>query len=85
MILRVTVQIKNFGKLESNANLFDPVYTGNHVAIFECELKTPPQLALIDTEVVDFLHLHRINFRNWKLVDVDHFMKGNSYFSKVLD
>jgi hypothetical protein len=27
--------------------------------------------------------MRRLNFRDWKIVDVDHFMKGNSYFSKI--
>ena len=25
-----------------------------------------------------------MNFTNWRIVDVDHFMKGNSFFSKFI-
>lgn len=85
MILRITMQLKNLGTLEGTgpSPLTDPQYTGNHVAIFECELKTPPSLAMSDNSILEFINLHRINFKNWKLVDVDHFMKGNSFFSKI--
>ena len=27
---------------------------------------------------------HRINFRNWRLFDVDNYMGGNPFFSDVL-
>lgn len=39
-------------------------------------------MALIDHSFKDFLNLHRLNFKNWKIVDVDHFMKGNPFFKK---
>ena len=43
--------------LEANGpeTLFDPSYTGNHVVIFECDLKTPPTLALIDNSLEEFI------------------------------
>ena len=28
---------------------------------------------------------HRINFSNWKLVDLDNYMNGNPYFSEYVD
>ena len=72
--------------LEANGpeTLFDPSYTGNHVVIFECDLKTPPTLALIDNSLEEFILMHRLNFKNWKIVDVDHYMKGNSFFNKLI-
>jgi len=27
---------------------------------------------------------HRLNFKNWKLVDIDNYMNGNSYFKKYV-
>ena len=27
---------------------------------------------------------HRLNFKNWKLVDVDNYMKGNQYYSEFV-
>ena len=52
MILRVSMQITNgaIGKIMSegrNGN-FTVNYTGNHIAVFECALKVPPALSLID-------------------------------------
>lgn len=44
MLLRVTICFKNIGVFESkdkNHNYGDN-YSGNHIAIFECEMKVPP-------------------------------------------
>lgn len=82
-VLRSTMLIRNFGKLESVSgpeSLFEPGYTGNHVAIFECQLKTPSTMELIDQDLLDYLKLQKLSMANWRLVDVDHFMKGNSFF-----
>ena len=64
--------------------MYDPSYTGNHVAIFECQLKTPSTLALIDNNLFDYIKLQKMNMLNWRLVDVDHFMKGNSFFNTYI-
>lgn len=77
--------VKNFGDLKSVTgpeSLFDPAYTGHHIVLLECQLKTPSQMNLIDHSVLDYLNLQRMNFANWRIVDVDHYMKGNSFFSK---
>jgi hypothetical protein len=86
MFIRVTVQLKDLSKLEGNGPtpLYEPNYTGNHIAIFECPLKSPPSLSLIDHNYSDYINLHRLNFKNWKLVDIDHYMKGNTFFSQIL-
>ena len=85
-ILRVTLQVRGLGKLtgEGPTALYDSSYTDNHIALFECQLKTPPSLSLIDNNYSEFINLHRLNFKNWKIVDIDHFMKGNSFFGKIL-
>ena len=41
-------------------------------------------MALIDTTYADYLNMYKLNFRDWKLVDIDHYMKGNSFFNKIL-
>lgn len=84
MFMRVTLQLteSSFGKFEVADSSFAPNYTGNHVAVFECELKAPPQLAMIDHTLSEYMLAHRINFRNWRLVDFDNTMRGNSYFAK---
>ena len=77
--------ITNYGKLQSISgaeSLYDPSYSGNHIAVFECQLKTPPSLALIDHGFFEYIKLQKMNMSNWRIVDVDHFMKGNSFFSK---
>lgn len=86
MLLRVTMLMKDSYHLEAKGpeKLLDNDYTGNHIVLFECELKTPPSLALIDFDTEEFIHLHRLNFKNWKIVDVDHYIKGNSYFNKLV-
>lgn len=81
MILRVTLQLTQgaLGKL-AGVDGFSSDYTGNHIAVFECKLKVPPQLTLIDHTEREYILAHRLNFANWKLVDLDNFMKGNPYF-----
>ena len=85
MILRTTICFKDIGKFTDNSkdkSLYGNHYSGNHVAIFECQLKAPPPLALIDHTRDSFFDAYRINFRNWRIVDVDNFMQGNTFFDK---
>ena len=53
-LLRVTVVIKDNQQLSGNGPepLQEPGYTGNHIAIFECQLKKPPTMALIDHTIL---------------------------------
>lgn len=52
MTLRVTMQITEsaIGKIgaKSQDGQTKADYTGNHIAVFECTLKTPPALSLIN-------------------------------------
>jgi hypothetical protein len=85
LVMRSTFLVRNFGKLESISgpeSLFDPAYSGNHIVIFECQLKTPSQMNLIDKGDVDFFKMQKLSMANWRIVDVDHFMRGNSFFNK---
>lgn len=50
--------------------------------MFECTLKTPPSALLIDHTLKQYVMSHRLNFANWRIVDMDNRMKGNSYFAK---
>lgn len=85
MLLRVTVCFKDIGRFSGKdaTKVYGNSYSGNHIAIFECELKAPPQIALIDHTYADYLNAYRINFRNWKLVDMDNYMEGNHFFSEL--
>ena len=31
----------------------------------------------------EYLHEGRMNFKNWKLVDIDNYMKGNKHFTEL--
>lgn len=48
MFLRTTVCFRHLGVFEGKDPLYSADYSGNHIAIFECELKAPPQLSLVD-------------------------------------
>jgi hypothetical protein len=61
------------GKFSGEAG-YKEDYSGNHIAIFECMLRTPPSLAMLDNTYEQFVNEHRLNFKNWKLVDLDNYM-----------
>jgi hypothetical protein len=83
MLLRVTINFKDIGKFTGRDALYGDEYTGNHIAIFECELKAPPQMALVDHTYNQYIDAYRVNFRNWKIVDIDNYMEGNHFFSEL--
>jgi hypothetical protein len=85
MLLRTTICFKNIGKFDGKSDLYGDKYSGNHIAIFECELKAPPQLSLIDHTLEMYVDAYRMNFKNWKIVDIDNFMEGNHYFSNIVE
>ena len=84
MIMRVTMQLTDSALGEIATSDWSSGYSGNHIAVFECKLKSPPSLQMIDHTHNDFVINHRINFENWKLVDIDNWMKGNPYFDKFM-
>ena len=86
MLLRTTICFKDIGKFHvpgEKKRLYGEDYSGNHIAIFECELKAPPMLALIDHNEEKFFSAYRLNFKNWKIVDIDNYMQGNTYFDEM--
>lgn len=86
MFLRVTMQLTDAAIGSFKYRDFKPEeeYTGNHIAVFECKLKTPPALTLIDHSHREYVLAHRLNFNNFKLVDIDNYMQGNPYFTKKM-
>lgn len=40
-------------------------------------------MAFIDHSLSEVFDAYRINFKNWRIVDIDNFMEGNTYFSKI--
>lgn len=52
--------------------------------VFENQLKHPSTLNLIDESPINYIMQYKMNFNNWRIVDFDHFMNGNSFFSKKI-
>lgn len=93
MLLRISLQLENNslgnftfeGKSAKEQTQFKESYSGSHIAVFEAALKIPPQLSKIDHNFVEYLKAHKLQFRNFKLVDLDNYMNGNHHFSKLAD
>jgi hypothetical protein len=80
-ILRVTLFIKHPYKLKiGNALDYPTNYTYSHLAVFENELISPHPSFIMEHDFEQWLTRHEIDDSNWKLVDADNFMKGNSFF-----
>jgi hypothetical protein len=84
LILRVVLQLTDGALGKFSPFDYNEAYTGNHIAIFEAQLRTPPALAMLDNTYEQFVNEHRLNFKNWRLVDLDNFMQGNSYYSEYV-
>ena len=93
-ILRVTLQMKDdsIGQIEwpawkerTERGLTAEAYpnAGNHIAIFEVEVKQPPLMRMETASFEEYLNEGRMNFKNWRLVDVDNYMKGNKHFTEL--
>jgi hypothetical protein len=87
IILRVYLFLKHPYKLKIKNStdsedklIYPPNYSHNHVAVFENELESPHHSYLIKNNFERWLLRNKLNHKNWKLVDVDNFMKGNSFF-----
>lgn len=80
MHLRTTVCLKDIGLFSAANKVYGDSYSGNHVAIFETDMKAPPQLSLVDHDQDAIIKAYRINLNKVKIADVDNFMRGNSYF-----
>ena len=87
ILLRVILQVAGheLGSLSFNGKNEKNVYSGNHLALFECQLNAPPLLSLNDHTYREYVLMHRLNFSNWRLADMDNYMNGNPYFSDFLD
>ena len=40
-------------------------------------------MAFVDHSDQEYFEAYRINFRDWRIVDIDNFMDGNNFFSDV--
>jgi len=76
---------KGVGKFMSRGEIgYDNEYTGNHIAIFEATLRNPPAFAMVDHTYEEYVNHHRLNFKNFRLVDFDNYMKGNAHYSEFV-
>ena len=42
-------------------------------------------MAMLDINQYEFMMSNRCNFKDWRIVDLDNFMKGNPPYSDFLD
>jgi hypothetical protein len=61
----------------------DKGYKYTHLAVFENELISPPPAYLASQNFEEWLARHYIDPNGWKLVDIDGFMGGNSFFKET--
>ena len=40
-------------------------------------------MSFVDHTLQEYIDAYRVNFRNWKIVDIDNFMEGNHFFSEL--
>ena len=83
MHLRTMICLRDIGLFDGEGRLYGDNYSGIHIVVFETELKAPSTMSLIDDTDEEFMNLYRINLNKAKIVDVDNFMRGNSYFTKI--
>jgi hypothetical protein len=87
LILRIVLQLTKgaVGKFKTQGEEgYTDNYTGNHIAIFEATLRSPPAFAMVDHTYEEYVNQHRLNFKNLRLVDFDNYMKGNSHYSEFV-
>jgi hypothetical protein len=82
IILRVTLVIKHPYRLVVNNDEQKTSYS--HLAVFENELISPYPAYLPDYNFEEWISRHQLADK-WKLVDVDNFMQGNSFFDDNFD
>ncbi|CAI2369124.1 unnamed protein product [Moneuplotes crassus] len=86
MVLRVYGVFKNLGRFKNQGkDLVSKKYTGNHMVIFENQLHESDILELTDPDMEEWIKNYKINHNNWKITDIDNYMKGNPFFSKMMD
>jgi len=83
IVLRVYGVIRDVGRFSSSANNnpYGRNYTGNHMVVFENQLKEPPVIALTNPNLETWIKKHKINHSNWKVTDIDNYMSGKNIYS----
>ena len=80
IVLRAYLLIKHPYKFLTDKLDYPADYSYNHLAVFENEIEAPHHTALMNFNFENYLKKHKLNLEDWRLVDIDNFMKGNSFF-----
>jgi hypothetical protein len=88
IVLRMYGVIRNVGRFvnsNSSSEIYPKSYSGNHIVIFENQIKEPPSISLTNPNVDRWINHHKIDHGNWRISDIDNYMRGNTFFNKILD
>ena len=87
IVLRMYGVVKNPGRFsrKSGSSLYSSDYTGNHIVIFENQLKEPPVISLTNPNPDKWIMNHKIDHSLWRVTDIDNYMKGNPFFNQIMD
>jgi len=84
VILKCIVQITGDPCIFISTNKEDiEVNDNNHIFVFENQLTEPKLKTIAHQDYLSWLKEYGIQRDQWLLVDVDNYMKGNSYFKKI--
>jgi len=85
ILLRTVVQFNNCGKfiLPKSHTEAKSKY---HIAVYENQLLPPTHVkSIVDKNAyINWLKEFKFNNENWKIIDCDNFMNGNSFFKKLV-
>eukprot|EP00826_Nyctotherus_ovalis_P066461 TRINITY_DN9821_c0_g1_i1.p1 TRINITY_DN9821_c0_g1~~TRINITY_DN9821_c0_g1_i1.p1 ORF type:complete len:148 (+),score=44.28 TRINITY_DN9821_c0_g1_i1:271-714(+) len=60
------------------------VKDNSHIMVFETQLKEPQVKSVVHPDYLSWLKEYKIEREKWLLVDVDNYMKGNSYLKRIV-
>ena len=63
-----------------NTFTYNPNFNYSHLVVFENQLDMPNHLLLTSHDFEEYILLNKYDSSKWKLVDVDNFMEGNTFF-----
>ncbi len=55
-----------------------------HTFVYESQLIEPKIKSVVEKDYLAWIKEYTIERDNWKIVDIDNFMQGNSYFHKIV-
>lgn len=92
IVFRIFGVIRNIGRFTmpkvsgvESKEIYGDKYSGNHLVIFENQLKEPPIISMTNPNFDEWIKKHKINHNNWRITDIDNYMRGNPFFNRVMD